>query len=223
MSTPSDAPIRVYLEAGAKRVFASALDWPGWSRSGKSDQLALDALAAYTPRFSPVAERAALTPPTAADRTAFDVVERIPGNASTEFGVPGLAAAADREPVDRAGAERLADLVAAAWSVFDEVAAAAPAGLRKGPRGGGRDRDKIVDHVLDAEGYYIRKLGLRAPPPTRGDRAAIDAHRSAILDVLRRPTDGSPLVPGGWFLPYAARRIAWHVLDHGWEIEDRTE
>jgi hypothetical protein len=191
-------------------------------RSGKSEELALDALAAYAPRFAPVAERAAVTPPTAADRTAFAVVERIPGNASTEFGVPGLTAAADREPVDRASAERLGGLVAAAWSVFDEISAAAPAELRKG-RGRGRDRDKIVDHVLDAEGYYIRKLGLRAPPPARGDIAAIDAHRSAILDVLRRPTDGSPLVPNGWFLPYAARRIAWHVLDHGWEIEDRTE
>lgn len=225
MPRSPDTPtlIDAYLEVGVKRVFASALAWPGWSRSGRSEDAALEALAAYAPRFAPVAARAGLTVPVVAGPAAFAVVERVTGNASTEFGVPGLAAAADREPLDAAAADRLARLVAAAWADFDGIVAAAPAELRKGPRGGGRDRDKIVAHVLDAEGAYIRKLGLRTPPPAPGDRAAIETHRAAILKILGRPTDGSPPVDNGWLVPYAARRIAWHVLDHGWEIEDRTE
>jgi hypothetical protein len=30
-----------------------------------------------------------------------------------------------------------------------------------------------------------------------------------------------PAGPKDWPLRYAARRIAWHALDHAWEIEDR--
>ena len=37
--------IRVTVEATPKKAFASAVDWPGWSRSGKTEELALTALA----------------------------------------------------------------------------------------------------------------------------------------------------------------------------------
>ncbi len=33
--------INVYLEIGKKKVFASAMDWPGWSRAGRSEEQAL--------------------------------------------------------------------------------------------------------------------------------------------------------------------------------------
>jgi hypothetical protein len=153
----------------------------------------------------------------------LEVVERLPGDASTEFGVPGAVADADAAPTTRAQAERLAALVQASWTVFDRVRAGAPASLRKGPRGGGRDRDKMVDHVLGAEAGYARKLGIKHPPPAIDDRAAIAALRQALLEVLRAPSDGSPPVPKGWPPRYAARRIAWHVLDHAWEMQDRAE
>jgi len=42
--------IRVVVEGGAKRVFASAVDWPGWARSGRDEAAALEALLAYAPR-----------------------------------------------------------------------------------------------------------------------------------------------------------------------------
>jgi hypothetical protein len=222
---PADAPpsIDTYLEVGVKRAFASALAWPGWTRSGRSEEASLEALAGYASRYATVAVRAGLAAPAIAGPAAFTIVERLTGNASTEFGVPGQAAEADRARLDIDAAGRLARLVGAAWTQFDEIVAVAPAGLRKGPRGGGRDRDKIVAHVLDAEGAYVRKLGLRTAPPAPGDAAAIEAHRAAILAVLRRPTDGSPPADNGWLIPYAARRIAWHILDHSWEIEDRTD
>ena len=86
----------------------------------------------------------------------------------------------------------MAALVKAAWDLFDEVAASAPAELRKGPRGGGRDRDKMIDHVLGADEIYARKLGLRLSAPPRADRAAIRAFRAAVIEALEKPSDGAP-------------------------------
>ena len=90
---------------------------------------------------------------------------------------------------------------------------AAPAELRKGPRGGGRDRDKMIGHVVESEWYYAREMGLREPRPGWDDRPAIEALRASMLEILRRPSDGSPLADRTWPPRYAARRIAWHALD----------
>jgi hypothetical protein len=212
----------VYLEVGAKRAFACALDWPGWCRAGKTPELALEALAAAAPRYAAVARRAGVRfPAGAADR--FEVVERVPGSATTDFGAPGAIAAADAERVTAAQARRLAALVAAAWAEFDQVRAGAPAELRKGPRGGGRDRDKMVDHLLGSDAGYARKLGVKHPPPAADNPAAIAALRDEVLAVLGRPSDGTPPLPKGWPTRYAARRIAWHALDHAWEMQDRSD
>jgi hypothetical protein len=216
------AATAVLLEVGKKRVFACALDWPGWARAGKDEALALAALAAYVPRYAAVPEQAGIAFPQRVGER-LEVAERLSGDAGTDFGVPGAIAGADAARTTRAQAERLAALVQASWTVFDQVRAGAPASLRKGPRGGGRDRDKMVDHVLGAEAAYARTLGIKQPPPAIDDRAAIAALREAILQVLRAPSDGSPPVPKGWPLRYAARRIAWHVLDHAWEMQDRSE
>jgi hypothetical protein len=215
------APTAVYLELGKRRVFAGALEWPGWARFDRTEELALDALARYVPRYAVVARRAGIDfPPGVAD--GLVVTERLPGSGMTDFGAPGEIAAADAEPLDAEGAARIADLVAASWVVLDEVAAGAPAELRKGPRGGGRDRDGIVAHVLDAEVAYARKLGIRRQPAI-DDGAAIAALRDEITTALREPSDGTPPVQKGWPPRYAARRIAWHVLDHAWEIQDRSD
>ncbi|HEX2275133.1 MAG TPA: hypothetical protein VHG90_14795 [Acidimicrobiales bacterium] len=214
-------PTAVYVESGRRRVFAGALDWPGWCRSGKGEEAALEALAAYASRYSPVAAEAGIPFPGDAAQ-AFDVVERLPGGATTDFGAPQAVAQADRRPLSEAEAERHSALVVAAWAVFDRVVATAPAELRKGPRGGGRDRDAIVDHVLGAEASYARTLGVRHRQPARDDTAAVSALRDAIAAALRTPSSGEPLTPKGWPPRYAARRIAWHVLDHAWEIEDKS-
>src|SRR5919108_3823795 len=188
---------RVFLEVGGKRAFAGALDWPGWCRAGRDEEAALAALAAYAPRYAAVPERAGIAfPARAADR--LEVVERLPGTASTDFGVPGEVAAADAERTTRAQAERLTALVEASWELFDRVRAGAPASLRKGPRGGGRDRDKMVDHVLGAEAGHARPLRVKPPQPAIDDPAAIAALRDGIAAVLRAPSDGSPPAPKGW-------------------------
>ncbi len=211
---------RVYLEASKRRTFVCALDWPGWCRAGKDESLALEAFAAAGPRYRQVAKVAGLAFDGSAD---VDVIERLEGGAGTEFGVPSAMAAADHRRIDAKEAHRLAALVEASWTVFDATAAGAPPDLRKGPRGGGRDRDKIVGHVNEGDGAYAREMGLKVPAGAIDDRAAVTAMRAQMLDVLRTPSDGTPLAGRKWTHAYAARRIAWHALDHAWEIEDRTE
>jgi hypothetical protein len=214
--------VAVGVESTPKRVFASALEWPGWSRAGRDEASALAALAASANRYADVAREAGITfaPITP---LGLSVVERLPGTSSTAFGVPAIVFEVDRRPTDAADGERLAALVRAAWTVLAQVVAAAPSELRKGPRGGGRDRDAIIAHVVGAEHGYAPQIGLRLREPDPRDGPAVTGVRAAVADVLARPTDGGPIAGGRWPARYAARRIAWHVLDHAWEIEDRAE
>src|SRR5262249_49035731 len=194
---------------GSKGVSPGALEWPGWCRPGKKEAQPLEAPAPAAPRYAVVAAAAGL-PFSTSD--AFDVVQRLPGSAGTDFGVPGEITSLDTEPMLMQDGERLSGLVGASWRVFDQVAAAAPAQLRRGPRGGGRDRDAIIAHVLGADAAYARKLGIRQSPPLPEDLAAITALRAAIARALAAPSDGAAVVEKGWPQRYAARRIAWHVL-----------
>jgi hypothetical protein len=216
--------IAVAIETGAKKAFATAIDWPGWCRSGKTEELALAALAKAAERYAAVANEASepfpTSPPGLDD---LEIVERNPGGAGTDFGVPSVVTDHDRRPVSGPEGNRLRRLVAGAWTVFDRVVANAPAELRKGPRGGGRDRDRIVDHVLGSDHAYTHEMGLRVAAPSRADRRSIETMRSALLDLLGEPSDGSPLGGRRWPPRYAAGRIAWHALDHAWEMEDRSE
>jgi hypothetical protein len=212
----------VYLEVGKKRVFACSVDWPGWCRSGKNDEAALEALADYAARYAVVAGQAGKRFSARAGDD-LDVVERVNGSATTEFGAPGVVPKLDAAPLTAHAAQKAADLVVASWAVLDTVARKSPASLRKGPRGGGRDRDKMLQHVISAEVAYARKLAVKHKEPALGDTTAITALRADIVDVLRTARSGDPLRENGWPPRYAARRIAWHVLDHAWEMEDRRQ
>jgi len=212
--------LAVVLEVAPMKAFASALDWPGWSRSGKTPDAAVEALLAYAPRFEPVAREAGLAFPSSFE---VDVVDQLEGGSGTAFGVPSRIHEADRQPVDPPEADRQARIVAAASTTFDRVVAGAPAALRKGPRGGGRDRDKMVGHVIEADVAYAREIGIKVKQPDPADRAAVEAIRAQVLDVLRQPSGGAPLADRKWTARYAARRIAWHALDHAWEMQDRSD
>ena len=212
--------VPVFIEVGSKRVFASAADWPGWCRTAKTEELALEALLAYVPRYEVVARHAGIAFPSAIELSA---VEHLPGDATTDFGAPSTTAEAEREKLTAAKAKRQASLVRAAWAVLEEVAAESPAELRKGPRGGGRDRDKMLDHVVGAECAYARKIGLKIKQPAFDDDDAVVAMRDEIATVLGSTLDGLPVVERGWTSRYAARRIAWHALDHAWEMQDRAD
>jgi hypothetical protein len=211
--------IPVSVEETPKRSFATAIDWPGWSRSGKTVAAALEAVGAYADRYAAIAHAAGEEFP--ADGVEIEVYETHPGDGGTAYGVPMRVSDADRRATSAADGERLARLVAAAWALLDDIVTGAPEALRKGPRGGGRDTSKIVDHTLGADHAYAQAMGLKVPAPTVGDRASIEALRAAMLELIRRPSDGS-ILKGRWTIRYAAHRIAWHSLDHGWEIQDRS-
>jgi len=215
------SPIRIVIEETPKKTFASAIDWPGWSRSGKTEDAAVATLLAYAERYRPVAERAGrfVTGP-----EGVDVVDRLPGDASTTFGVPGRVHAVDHAPLERGELGQHVALLTACWEVFFEVAGRVTPELRKGPRGGGRDRDAIVAHVVEADRSYARQLDVRTPPYTLDplDRAAFEAHRQAVLAAIPEYSDGHTRTEKSWPLRYTIRRMAWHILDHAWEMEDKT-
>lgn len=213
--------IPVYLEVGEKRVFASVVDWPGWTRSGKDENAAMERLAAYASRYAEV-PKAARVDFAAGAKPDFKVVERVKGNATTDFGAPGIPASSDTRPLSRREAERICALLVASWKVFDAFVANAPAELRKGPRGGGRDRDKIADHIIDAESAYVPKLGLKLKTPARENAAAVREWRNAITNAIKASAGGPQSGEKRWPPRYVARRMAWHLLDHAWEIEDRS-
>jgi hypothetical protein len=214
-------PILVTIEHTPTKTFASAADWPGWSRSGKTEELAIEALAAHAPRYAAIASadhRRFASNPTLED---FEIVERNEGSAGTAYGVPSRPTALDARPTDADEATRLAGLVEAAWTWFDRVAASAPEELRKGPRGGGRNTSKVISHVMESDRAYSREMGTKVKEFSPDDRPAIAAMREVMLDVLRAARDGKPIAGRRWPSRYAAHRIAWHALDHAWEIEDR--
>lgn len=215
--------IPIYLESGAKRVFAAAVDWPGWARTGKTEVDAIAALAAYAPRFARVVR--GVVPQFAQPTGAADlkVVRRLKGGSGTDFGVPSNELPSDKERVDETELTRLTQILEACWAAFDRAAESATGHeLRKGPRGGGRDLDKIVAHVNEADAAYIAQLGSRAPK-----NAGARVLRAAMLGALRARVRGEEIadptrVKKKWAPRYFARRVAWHVLDHAWEIEDRA-
>jgi len=207
----------IYVELGGKKAIVWSLEWPGWCRIRASEEAALQALIDYEVRYLLIAQRAGL------DFAPGDleVIERLQGNANTAWGVPSVMASAESRPIDAATAQRNVALLRASWDILEEVVATSPQELRKGPRGGGRDRDEIRGHVIEAERAYARKIGVRFKPFEIDDKSALNAMRGEIADVLSKPSTGEPLVDGGWNASYAVRRMAWHVVDHIWEIEDR--
>jgi hypothetical protein len=221
--------IRVVLEVMPKRSFASAIDWPGWSRGGRSEDEALETLLAYAPRYAAVARRAkvAFRPPATA--RGLDVVEKLSGDGGTEFGVPGKPAASEDEPVSAADLRRMLAVLQASWSVFDAAAKkAVGVELSKGPRGGGRELPKIIEHVREAEVAYLGQLGSRAPAAAdESDAKPMALLRRTFTDALTAVATGKPVAnPRNtrkpWTPRYTVRRAAWHVLDHAWEIQDRS-
>jgi len=215
--------IPVYLEIAPKRTFAGAIDWPGWARSGRTEADALETLAAYAPRYAKVVGApSGLVEPR--DTSGFEIVERLRGGATTEFGAPGEVPKADGRALDAAELERQLALMDAAWSALDRAARAARgATLRKGPRGGGRPLPKILEHVLGAETGYLAKLGERYRGGADDIAQLRKVERAAVTAAARyEPLPNPNAVKNRWSPRYFVRRAAWHILDHAWEIEDRA-
>lgn len=214
--------IRVMLERGKKkRVVASAFDWPGWDRNTKLGGDALAVLDTYRPRFAKIAELAGY-----GDEFGrlgdLEVVEQVDGIGMTDYyGVSGRAATAELDPMTDAEFERKLTLLRASWSTFDDIAARVSVELRKGPRGGGREKERIIQHVNGAEIHeFAPKVGVKVPLETREDSKAMLTYRNTFADAIRDHHARSEPARS-WALQFLIRRCAWHMLDHAWELEDR--
>ena len=216
------APVRVMLEQGKKkRVVACAFDWPGWDRSAKIGGDVLAVLEAYRPRYARVAELAGYGAEFG-DTGDFEVVEQLDGIGMTDYyGVSGKAAAPEHDPMTDAECERKIALLQASWRTFDDFAASVSRELRKGPRGGGWERERIIRHVNGAEiDEFAPKVGVKVPLETRDDAEALRAYRDDVVDGIR-DHHARGLSARSWPLQFLIRRCAWHMLDHAWELEDR--
>ncbi len=218
----------VYLERGSKRTFACAVGWPGWCRSGRDEASALDALLRAGPRYARALKGTRLGSVAPKHVSAFRVVERLPGDATTDFGAPGAIPKADERRMTDPDMRRVRTVLRACWRAFDEAALSAKGkALAKGPRGGGRDLDAMTEHVIEADRGYIGALGGKAPPREGTVAERLEAVRFAMLETIAASRRGklSERGPRGgkrWKPRFAVRRSAWHWLDHAWEIEDRA-
>jgi hypothetical protein len=220
--------IEVYLEVGKKQTFAGALEWPGWCRRGRDEESALQALLESGPRYARVlrASRLGFRKPT--DVSAFVVVERIKGNATTDFGAPGIPPSRDAKPVNPDELQRLQKILKASWRMFDAtVKASAGQSLRTGPRGGGRQIEGIIQHVLDSNAGYLNAVGWKLQKGEGNDLDdQFERNQQATLSALTASARGEIPAKGPrggvrWSPRYFVRRVAWHILDHAWEMEDR--
>src|SRR5215216_1201573 len=222
--------VLVVLEVGNKRVFAIAQDWPGWCRSGSDEESALQALFNSGPQYQKVLHASKIRFAVPKQLSKFVVVERIKGDATTDFGALSRAWSEDQRLISPRELKRFQKILQACWVEFDQaVQAARGKTLRKGPRGGGRNLRKISEHVYDVDLAYLKNLGGK---PKQSEKRSLNQRlaqvREEILTTLSEAARGE--VPkrgprGGirWAPRYFVRRLAWHELDHAWEIMSRAE
>ena len=214
---------RVAIEIGpkGKKCVASAIDWPGWERGAKTDEAAFETLVAYRERYAPVADLAGLGAEFDAIG-ALEVTDRYEGTGTTDFwGITTTVPANERGRVSDEECERRIAILRACWAYFDAVLGRVSAELRKGPRGGGRDRDEILNHVYGGEREdWAPKLGVHTPQEAMLTPEGLERHRESYVEAIRAYNrEGKPART--WPLQFLLKRTCYHLLDHAWEMEDK--
>jgi len=218
-------PVRTVIQHGpkGKRVAAFAIDWPGWGRGAKTPDEAVELLEAYRDRYRRVARYAGLE---SAFATAgeLEILEDHVGVGSTDFwGISFAPSSFEQGPMPEDELERKLALLEAAWRFFDEVAERVSPEMLKGPRGGGRNRDEIVRHVLaNEQGDLVGRVGVVTPPGEYRTPDSLRAHRGDYLAALRDYNAQGKMARGrNWTIALLLRHTAYHALDHAWEMEDK--
>jgi hypothetical protein len=215
----------VTLEIGpkGKKVAAVAPDWPGLERGAKTAEAAIERLLSYVPRYAAVAKLAGLEAGLA-DISGVEVVEQYPGTGSTDFWAISFAfSSIDRQAMSGEEIERELALMRACWAFFDDVRKRVTAELQRGPRGGGRDRDRIIQHVVANEQDWAKGVGVLPVDDALLTGEGLKAHRQAYCDGIRDYHSQGKWAGSRakWPLRYLIRHTAYHTLDHAWEMEDR--
>ena len=217
-------PVRTVLERGTKgrRVVVFAVDWPGWSRGAKTPEEGVEVLESYRERYRPVAAAAGLQREFDA-AGPLEVVEDRIGTGSTDFwGISFSPCSLEQEPMGDDELERKLALLRACWAFFDDVAARVSPEMRKGPRGGGRDRDVIIRHTVRTESEdFAKRLGLRIPERGALEPQALRDYRAAYVQTMRSYNAGEGKRMRSWNLPFLIRHSAFHTMDHAWEMQDK--
>jgi hypothetical protein len=214
--------MRVMLEIGPKgrKVVAVAPDWPGLARGASTAEAAIERLRSYVPRYAPVAKLAGVEAEFApiADVT---VIEDYPGTGSTDFwGISFAFSSIDQQAMSDEALERELTLMRACWAFFDTVRSRVSAELRRGPRGGGRDRDQIARHTFGTELDWAKGIGVITSLDDMLTAAGVSAHREAYCNAIRELHSQGKMARK-WPLRYMIRHTAFHTLDHAWEMEDK--
>ena len=217
-------PVRTVLQRGpkGKKAVAFAVDWPGWCRGAKTPELAVELLESYRDRYRPIAVAAGQTEKFAAGGR-LDVVADEVGTPSTDFwGISFAPSGLEDEPMAEAELDRKITLLRACWDFFDEVAVRVSPEMRKGPRGGGRDRDRIIGHVLRVERLdFAKSLGLPVPDDDALPLDVMRDHRDAYVALMRAYNAGEGKRMRSRNLPFLIRHSAFHTMDHAWEMQDK--
>ncbi len=218
-------PVRTVIQRGPKdkRSVAFALDWPGWSRGAKQVEFAVETLESYRERFRPVAALAGMAGEFEG-AGPLEIVEDGVGTGSTDFwGISFSPASTEQDPMSEPEFERAVTLLSACWAFFDGVAARVSPEMRKGPRGGGRDRDRIIRHTIRTESEdFAKQVGLRIPEEGALTPDGLRQHREAYVAAMRAYNAGEiDRRMRSSTLPFLIRHSAFHTLDHAWEMEDK--
>jgi hypothetical protein len=218
-------PVRTIIDRGpkGKRSVAFGIDWPGWSRGAKSAELAVETLETYRERYRPVAGLAGMAGEFDA-AGPLEIVEDKVGTPSTDFwGISFSPSATEQDPMDETELERKIVILRACWAYFDGVAARVSPEMRKGPRGGGRDRNKIVRHTIRTESEdFAKQVGLRIPEEAALTPDGLLQHRETYIAAMRAYNAGEVTRRmRSWTLAFLVRHSAYHTLDHAWEMEDK--
>jgi hypothetical protein len=217
-------PVRTVIEHGTKdkRSVAFSLDWPGWSRGAKTPELALETLESYRDRYRPIAKLAGMEREFDA-AGPLEVVEDRVGTGSTDFwGISCTPSSTEQGPMSKAEFDRGIKLLRAAWAYFDAVAARVSPVMRKGPRGGGRDRDRIISHVIRQESEsFATGVGIRIPEGGALTPDGLRQYRKDYVEAMRAYDAGVGKRMKSWTVPFLIRHSAFHTLDHAWEMEDK--
>jgi hypothetical protein len=217
--------VRTVVQHGPKdkRTAAVAIDWPGWSRGAKAPGDAVELLEAYRERYLPVARLAGLEAEFEA-AGPLEIVEDHVGVGSTDYwGISFAPSSFEHGPMTDDALDRKLGLLEAAWSHFDEVGARVSAEMAKGPRGGGRNRDQIIRHVLlNEQADLARKVGVETPVDAQATPKGLRMHREPFLAALREHGAAGRMARGrNWTIALLIRHTAYHALDHAWEMEDK--
>jgi hypothetical protein len=218
-------PVRTVIQRGPKdkKSVAFSLDWVGWERGAKTAELALETLESYRERYRSIASLAGMTREFDA-AGPLEVVEDEVGTGSVDFwGISFSPSSVEQEPMSEAAIQPGIALLRACWAFFDGVAARVSPEMRKGPRGGGRDRDRIIRHTIRTESEdFAKQVGLRIPEGAALTPDGLRRHRETFVAAMRAYNAGEvSRRMRSWNLPFLIRHSAYHTLDHAWEMEDK--